>query len=147
MTETETQFLSTGRKHFILILLLPILLVFLVIQSMTVFGLNETTTGASAAVPASQDSPIGPTGVITDEYKVYMPLVFKPVPAAGSMAGNTVQIAVCCASTLKPAGDRIVFAQVATIRIVIRILQGNEIKIHARHYGMILRGSALTGPH
>lgn len=88
MTETQIQFLSTRRKH-ILILLLPILLVFLIVQSMTVFSLDNATTGVPdmltapgevnsvESYPGNMDSP---TGVITDEYKIYLPIVFKPVP-------------------------------------------------------------------
>ena len=88
MTKTQIQILSTGRKH-ILILLLPILLVFLIVQSMTVFGLDNATTGVPAMLTApgtvnSVDSFPGsidnPTGVITDDYEIYLPIAFKPIP-------------------------------------------------------------------
>ncbi len=89
MTEIQSQILSTGRKGAILALLLPILFVFLIVQAITVLGLDEspasvqTVSGSDVTQSTRFLDDAGETAVfglgVTDTYTIYMPLVFKPL--------------------------------------------------------------------
>ncbi len=87
MTEKRLQNLSLGRKGFIFILLLPILLALLVLQSLTTFGLDELPAGstsvtASKIVSSGEVAPgstVHYTLVATDTYTTFLPIVFTPL--------------------------------------------------------------------